>query len=345
MAIRILVLNLICITSLVFQGAILSVSGVETLSYTSEHTFYAAENRALREFTYAIKTVRSRVICGRECSMDEHCKSFNFNECSKMCELNLLTRREHPKDFIATQGSVYFDADEDTPLYSLADSFLIRYRSCKMLLDAGYHSSGIYTIYPEGFGKHSLRVYCDMETDGGGWIVFQRRQDGSVDFYRNWAEYQSGFGDLSGEFWLGNDNLVTLTSNDSQGTWELRVDLEDWEGKTSWAKYPDFQISPGNYNLNIGRHDASNTAGDSLRRHRGHPFSTKDRDNDVSERNCAQSYHGAWWFRSCLLSNLNGRYYPDEHAAGDRLGVCWQSWKGDFYSLKACQMKIRAMGP
>ncbi|XP_038058742.1 ficolin-1-like [Patiria miniata] len=102
-----------------------------------------------------------------------------------------------------------------------------------MLLDAGYRSSGTYTIYPEGFGVGSPRVYCDMGTDGGGWIVFQRRQDGSVDFYRNWAEYQSGFGDLSGEFWLGNDNLVTLTSDDSRGTWELSVDLEDWEGNTS----------------------------------------------------------------------------------------------------------------
>ncbi|XP_038058744.1 ficolin-3-like [Patiria miniata] len=94
-------------------------------------------------------------------------------------------------------------------------------------------SGGTYTINPEGFGNGGLRVYCDMETDGGGWIVFQRRKDVSVDFYRNWAEYQSGFGDLSGEFWLGNDNLVTLTSDDSRGTWELRVDLEDWEGNTS----------------------------------------------------------------------------------------------------------------
>ncbi|XP_038061060.1 ryncolin-1-like [Patiria miniata] len=129
-----------------------------------------------------------------------------------------------------------------------------------MLLDAGYRSSGIYTIYPGGVCAGRLSVYCDMETDGGGWIVFQRRQDGSVDFYCNWTEYQSGFGELSGEFWLGNDNLVTLTSDDSRGTWELRVDLEDWENNTAWAKYSDFQISPDEYNLNIGQYDASSTA-------------------------------------------------------------------------------------
>ncbi|XP_038061059.1 microfibril-associated glycoprotein 4-like [Patiria miniata] len=341
MAIQIFVLDLFYITSLIFQGAILSVSGVETSSYTKERTFHAAENQALRKVAFATKTVRSRVICGRECSMDERCKSFNFNDCSKMCELNLATRREHPEDFNATQGSVYFDADEDTPLYSLTDSSFNRYRSCKMLLDAGYWSSGIYTIYPEGFGNDSLRIYCDMETDGGGWVVFQRRQDGSVDFYRNWTEYQSGFGDLSGEFWLGNDNLVTLTSNDSQGTWELRVDLEDWENNTAWAKYSDFQISPGEYILSYDRY-TNGTAGDALSYQRRNLFSTKDRDNDAWESSCAEYVQGGgWWYNACLYSNLNGRYsLPDEPAV--RLtGIIWDDFRGLYYSLKASSMKMR----
>ncbi|XP_038061709.1 ficolin-3-like [Patiria miniata] len=341
--------------SIICQGAGLSISGFET-SYSGKHTFYAAENRALKEFGFAIKTVRSRVICGRECSMDERCKSFNFNNCNNTCELNLVTRREHPEDFNATQGSVYFDANEDTPLYSLArlaESSLDRNTSCKMLLDAGYRSSGLYTIYPEGFGNGGLRIYCDMETDGGGWIVFQRRQDGSVDFYRNWAEYQSGFGDLSGEFWLGNDNLVTLTFDDSRRTWELRVDLEDWEGNTAWAKYAGFQISPREYNLNIGQYDASSTAGDSLlghegpdhfRFHGGRPFTTKDRDRDSANHNCAHKFTGAWWFNSCWYSHLNGQYYQDENA-NSRMGVQWYAWGSRYYSLKACSMKMREIGP
>ncbi|XP_038060869.1 ficolin-1-B-like, partial [Patiria miniata] len=316
-----------------------------------QHIMFGAENRAMKERAYATKTVQSPVICGRECSMDERCKSFNFNNCKNICELNLATRREHPEDFNATQGSVYFDADEDTLLYSLTDSSLNRYTSCKMLLDSGYRSSGIYTIYAKGFCNYSLRVYCDMETDGGGWIVFQRRQDGSVDFYRNWTEYQFGFGDLSGEFWLGNDNLVTLTSDDSRGTWELRVDLEDWENNTAWAKYSDFQISPGEYNLNIGQYDANSTAGDSLAlgHHtysfldlRGRAFTTKDRDNDAADLNCAQTYTGAWWFNGCFYSHLNGQYNPDENAGF--LGLQWRSWKLD-YSLEACSIKMREIGP
>ncbi|XP_038061705.1 microfibril-associated glycoprotein 4-like [Patiria miniata] len=335
--------KLIIILFLVFHGAAVSLCGIEISSYTRKRMFHAAENRALRDFAYTIQTVRSRVICGRECSMDERCKSFNFNDCNKMCELNLATRREHPEDFNATQGSVYFDADENTPLYSLTDIPMNHHKSCKMLLDAGYCSSGIYTIYPEGVDNGSLFVYCDMETDGGGWIVFQRRQDGSVDFYRNWAEYQSGFGDLPGEFWLGNDNLVTLTSDDSHGTWELRVDLEDWEGNTAWVKYSDFQISPGEYNLTIGRFDFSSTAGDSLGWHMGRPFSTKDRDNDETWFNCAQSNSGAWWFRDCFSSHLNGKYYPDNNE-GENKGVQWRSWKGS-YSMKACSMKMREIAP
>ncbi|XP_038068729.1 ficolin-3-like [Patiria miniata] len=312
-------------------------AGLET------RTFYAAENRALRGFTYLNKTARSAIICGRECSMDLHCRSFNFDEGTKLCEINQATRNEHPGNFSATLGSLYYDGDEDTPLYSLSDCSLSRYRSCKMLLDAGYRSSGVYTINPEGFGNGGLRVYCDMETDGGGWIVFQRRQDGGVDFYRNWAAYQSGFGELSGEFWLGNDNLVTLTSDDSQGTWELRVDLEDWDNKTAWARYTDFKLSPGKYNLIYDKYDNKSTAGDSLEYSKGFPFTALDADNDNWQYNCAHYHRGAWWFNSCLRSHLNGKYYPSQHA-NDDWGISWRTSHNRPYSMKRCGMKIREAG-
>ena len=75
-------------------------------------------------------------------------------------------------------------------------------------------------------------VLCDMDTDGGGWTVFQRRQDGSVSFRGDWETFKNGFGNVAAEHWLGNENLHRLTQNRD---YELRVDLEDWQGQTRYA--------------------------------------------------------------------------------------------------------------
>lgn len=73
---------------------------------------------------------------------------------------------------------------------------------------------------------------------GGGWTVIQKRQDGSVDFNRTWNEYREGFGDLNGEFWLGNENIHKITS---QGDYSLRIDMEDWNSKHKHAFYQIFR--------------------------------------------------------------------------------------------------------
>ena len=88
--------------------------------------------------------------------------------------------------------------------------------------------------------------------------MFQRRLDGAVDFYRTWAEYQAGFGDVTHEYWLGNENLHLLTS---QRSYELRVDLEDFEGNTVYAEHSfiaidseqnDYRLTYGEYNGTAG---------------------------------------------------------------------------------------------
>ena len=100
-----------------------------------------------------------------------------------------------------------------------------------------------------------------MTTDRGGWTVFQRRLDGSVDFYLDWASYKNGFGNLTGEFWFGNDNLHLLTAADDV---ILRVDLEEFDGDIRYAEYTTFKVADESdkYRLLIGGY--SGTAGDAI---------------------------------------------------------------------------------
>ena len=81
--------------------------------------------------------------------------------------------------------------------------------------------------------------------------MFQKRLDGSVDFYRGWDEYKRSFGNLTGEFWFGLDRIHRLSSN---GSYKLRVDLEDFGGNTYYAEYDLFKIaSEGEkYELSLG---------------------------------------------------------------------------------------------
>ncbi|XP_070286430.1 ficolin-2-like [Myotis yumanensis] len=211
-------------------------------------------------------------------------------------------------------------------------------RSCSEMRTRGHTLSGWHTIFlPD---CRPLTVLCDMDTDGGGWTVIQRRVDGSVDFYRDWAAYQQGFGSQLGEFWLGNDNIHALTA---QGTYELRVDLVDFQGTRYFAKYQSFRVGSEaeKYQLVLGAF-AEGNAGDSLTYHNNSLFSTKDQDNDRAISNCAQSYQGAWWYYECHLSNLNGHYLGGSHESFAN-GINWKSGKGYNYSYKVAEMKVRPM--
>ena len=128
-------------------------------------------------------------------------------------------------------------------------------RHCKDLLDLGDRGSGLRQVFPyPGRPHHHVDVFCQQAVDGGGWTVFQRRVNNTVreSFERNWTQYQAGFGDLKGEFWLGLDLLHQLTSMAPQ---ELRIDLDDYEGEHRWAKYGTFEVGSAdtNYTLTIGR--------------------------------------------------------------------------------------------
>ncbi|KAM8712150.1 hypothetical protein ACLKA7_012643 [Drosophila subpalustris] len=189
-------------------------------------------------------------------------------------------------------------------------------------------------------GGEPFNVYCDVSTAGTGWLVIQRRVDANINFFRNWSAYQKGFGDLEAGYFIGLNALHNLTTSQPH---ELYVYLEDFTGQSRFAKYDSFAIGNESnlYGLNVLGNYSGN-AGDGLRYQQYMKFSTYDRDNDNSINNCAAQFSGAWWYNSCMYSNLNGEYLGGEY--GPELsgrGNCWVPWQGIDYAYKTVKMMIK----
>ncbi|XP_034043914.1 microfibril-associated glycoprotein 4-like [Thalassophryne amazonica] len=198
--------------------------------------------------------------------------------------------------------------------------------------------SGVCTIFPGG-PTTPIQVYCDMATDGGRWTVFTRRIDGTENFYRPWAHYKTGFGNVAGEYWLRLENILVLTMRKKN---ELRVDMESWEGYTAHTSYSSFSIGPEitGYQLNLGSY-VSGAAGDSLAEVNNMKLTMFDKDQDLWPKNCAQHFLGGFWYNACHSANPTGMYAPHGAIAFNNVHVICHSWMGTNYSLKTISLKIR----
>ncbi|KAL0967224.1 hypothetical protein UPYG_G00249410 [Umbra pygmaea] len=187
--------------------------------------------------------------------------------------------------------------------------------------------SGLYRVTPDP-KNGTFEVYCDMESYGGGWTLVQQRLNGSISFNRTWAEYKSGFGNLQGEFWLGNDRIHLLTKAKDM---VLRIELEDFEGVREYAKFDQFYVSNEFLRYRLSVSGYSGTAGNALHfnknfNHDQKFFTTPDRDNDMyPSGNCGAYYSSGWWFDACMSANLNGKYYHKRYK-GVRNGIFWGTW-------------------
>ena len=186
-------------------------------------------------------------------------------------------------------------------------------------------TSGVYTMMNFcGVKCYDAEVYCDTSNGGGGWIVVQRRQDGSVDFNRGWGEYEDGFGKLTGEFWYGLRALHCLTG---QGGWEMRMDIKLANGTNIFLQYEQFKVASAKdkYKLTVGGFQGTTT--DPMARHNGMYFTTKDSDNDQWDNNCAlkgpSNPHGGWWYNNCWHINLNNYYDHPDRSYGALLNNEW----------------------
>ncbi|XP_037551592.1 fibrinogen-like 2a [Nematolebias whitei] len=229
--------------------------------------------------------------------------------------------------------------------------FILAPRDCSDYSMLEVRKNGVYRVTPDP-RNGTFEVFCEMESFGGGWTVIQQRLDGSISFNRTWAEYKKGFGNLRGEFWLGNDYVHLLTKAKDM---TVRVELEDFEGVREYAKYDQFYVANEYLRYRLSISGYSGTAGNamSFNKHFNHDqkfFSTPDRDNDMyPSGNCGAYYSSGWWFDACMSANLNGKYYHKRYK-GVRNGIFWGTWHNmstEYYptnyrqAFKTVKMMIR----
>uniref|UniRef100_A0A3B4YXE6 Angiopoietin-related protein 4-like n=1 Tax=Seriola lalandi dorsalis TaxID=1841481 RepID=A0A3B4YXE6_SERLL len=227
------------------------------------------------------------------------------------------------------------------PLQTLNSRYFFFQLDCHDLFVRGQRTSGIYTIQPEN--SQPFSVLCEM-TSEGGWTIIQKRQDGSQNFNQLWESYKKGFGSLNGEFWLGLENIHSLSK---QGQYVLQVELSDWAGEQHMAHYRFLLDGEEKlFALHLEQETSSGAEEEIMTTAAsGRPFSTADRDNDLTaDINCAELLTGGWWFSSCGESNLNGRYpkrqSPLRRQKSRRQAMFWTSLKGQNNSLKTTLLKI-----
>ncbi|XP_055941610.1 techylectin-5A-like [Argiope bruennichi] len=206
-----------------------------------------------------------------------------------------------------------------------------KYINCSEILANGCKKSGVYTIWPKDFpAEKSLKVYCDMETEGGGWTVIQRRGKYPVqqDFNLDWESYRNGFGNLTQEFWLGNENIRLLCLKGCK----IRFDLQYEGGTVYFAVYQNFKLATNNYRIDISGYSGNTT--DAMQYHNKYEFSTKDRDSSGR----AKAYHSGWWLGNSYITNLNGIYQPGGNGVQY---VYWWKYSGDYNNLASVEIKVK----
>ncbi|KAM4013688.1 angiopoietin-related protein 5-like [Anomaloglossus baeobatrachus] len=216
-------------------------------------------------------------------------------------------------------------------------------------------TSGIYTINPRNT-TFRFPVYCKMSKNGGWTLIQKHNGEDALDFFKTWAQYVNGFGNLLGEHWLGLKHINAMTHQTDRPC-KLRISLGDFSGAEAYAEYGSFTIGNANNFYKLSAKNYSGTAGDAflgsakIPRHNQHGsyFSTWDNYHDkcnqrcgltdIKFQSCSQLYEAGWWFNACGLANLNGAWHAAPEHLYWRSYVSWPSWR-NLESLKFSEMYL-----
>lgn len=160
-----------------------------------------------------------------------------------------------------------------------------------------YGDSNIHNIKLPNFG--TFPVLCNSDIAGPGWTVIQQRINGKEDFNRSWEAYKNGFGNLTGDFFLGLEKIHRLTVNRAN---TLYIYMERFAGTSFYARYSKFTIAgeDDKYRLLSLGHYSGTADRDRMRKGEHQKFTTFDSQNDIHEDyNCAENFLGGWWYKGC----------------------------------------------
>ena len=173
------------------------------------------------------------------------------------------------------------------------------------MFSRNYAPSGMYKL-SKGTFDNSAEVYCDMTTDGGGWIVIQRNKVKSkLDFKKSWVAYEEGFGDpkTDHEFWYGLNAMHCFTET---GQWEMRVDYQKEDKTWSYLHYSQFSVASASKKYQLTAKGFIGEGTDQFARHNGMKFSTTDNyANQSNAKNCVKGFKISWWYNNCHRININ----------------------------------------
>ena len=291
--------------------------------------------------------------CFSKCHKISECKSAVFFNQTKRCHLKSISRLNVTSLIKLSPDAQYFEKRGCETKFESKIKFIALVNSatdCKDISEQGWTADGIYGIEIPGEQSTYRPIHCRMSLLGGGWTVIQRRVDGVTSFQQNWKTYKEGFGDLSEDFWYGNEAIHQLTKPGTDN--KILFELKAANGTTYFPYYDRFNIENemDKYRLRLGKYELKHgpklpsyslADGIDIKKHNNKKFSTYDEDNDTDAgSSCSKKLHNAgWWFYECSKACLNCKFGED----GD-LCLEWEQITGrneNCKSLKETVMMVR----